>query len=89
MGMQMGCAMGNGVVHPHVPLKPLVQIASLSNVDRNPSAILRLSRIDVQAGQWLECSFQAVDRVRITLAGLPGPDYRCGGRALLVAVMTE
>jgi hypothetical protein len=42
MGMEMSCAMGNGVVHPHVPLEPLVQIASLSNVDRNPSAILGL-----------------------------------------------
>jgi hypothetical protein len=43
MGMEMSSAMGNGVVHPHVPLEPLVQIASLSNVDRNPSAILSLA----------------------------------------------
>jgi hypothetical protein len=73
MGMEMSCAMGNGVVHPHVPLKPLVQIASLSNVDRNPIAILSLSGIDVQAGQWLESSVQGIDRVLITLPGLPGP----------------
>ena len=73
MGMQMGCAMGNGVVHPHVPLKPLVQIASLSNVDRNPSAILSLPGIDVQTRQWLESSVQGIDRVLITLSGLPRP----------------
>lgn len=89
MGMEMSRAIRNGVVHPHVPLKPLVQIASLSNIDRNPTAILRLSGIDVQAGQWLESSVQAVDRVLITLAGLPRPVDRSGGRAFLVAVMTE
>ena len=73
MGMEMSCAMGNGVVHSHVPLKPLVQIASLSNVDRTPTAILSLSGIDVQAGQRLESSVQGIDHVLITLPGLPGP----------------
>ena len=73
MGMEVGCAMGNGVVHPHVSLKSLVQVASLSDVDRNPSAILSLPGIDIQAGQWLEGSVQGIDRVLITLPGLPRP----------------
>ena len=89
MGMEMSRAIRNGVVHSHVPLEPLVQIASLSNIDRNPSAILGLSSIDVQAGQRLECRVQAINRVLVTLAGLPRPGHRIGGRAFLVAVMTE
>jgi hypothetical protein len=89
VGMEMSCAMGNGVLHPHMPLKPLVQIASLSNVDRNPTAILGLSGIDVQAGQWLESSVQGINRVLITLPGLPRPSDGSRGRALLVPVTTE
>ena len=89
MGMEKGSAIGNGVVHPHVPLKPLVQIASLSNIDRNPTAILSLSGIDVHARQCLESSVQWINRVRILLARLPGPVDRSGGRAFLVAVTTE
>ena len=89
MGMEMRCALGNGVVHIHVPLEPLVQIASLRNVDGNPTAILSLTGIDVHAGQWLESSVQGINLVLIRLAGLPGPVDRSGRSAFLVAVMTE
>jgi len=89
MGMEKSRAIGNGVVHPHVPLKPLVQIASLSNVDRNPTAVLSLSSIDVHARQRLESSIQGINRVLVLFAGLPGPTDRIGGRAFLLAVTTE
>ena len=50
MGMEMTGAIGNGVLDSHVPLQPLVQIASLSDIHRNPTAILSLPGIDVEAG---------------------------------------
>ena len=65
MGVEMSCAIGNGVVHSHVPLEPLVQVASLRNVDRNPTSILGLLGIDVISGQGLECSVQGVNLVWI------------------------
>ena len=58
MGMEMSCAMGHGVLHSHVPLEPLVQIAGLRDVDRNPPAVLVLSGIYVIARQRLEGSVQ-------------------------------
>ncbi len=50
MGMQMRCAIGNGVVDAHMPLESLMQVASLSDVDRNPAPIFGLPGIDVIAG---------------------------------------
>ncbi len=50
MSMEMSRAISDGVVHSHVSLQPLVQIASLSNVDRNPTPILSLSGVQVKAG---------------------------------------
>ncbi len=89
MGMEMRCAFGNGVVHAHVSLEPLVQVASLSNVDRNPSTILSLTRIDVHAGQWPERSVQGINLVLIPFPGLARPVDRSGGCALLLPVTTE
>ena len=67
MGVEMGCAIGNGVVHSHVPLKPLVQVARLRNVDRNPTPIFVLFGIDVITGQRLERSIQGMSLVLILL----------------------
>jgi len=63
MGMNAGCAVLNGVIQPHAPFEPLVQIARLSNVDRNPTPILGLFGIDVIAGQWPERSLKRKDLV--------------------------
>ena len=43
------------------PSNLLVQIAGLRNVDRNPTPILRLGRIEVIAGQSLEGSVQGIN----------------------------
>ena len=53
--------------------RPLVQIAGLSNVDRNPTAILGLFGINVIAGQRLERRINRVNLVLIAFAGLAGP----------------
>ena len=73
MGMEMSRAIGDGVVHSHVPLEPLVQIAGLRDIDRNATAILGLPGINVHAGQRLERSVQGMDLELILLSGLPGP----------------
>lgn len=64
---------GNGVVHSHVALEPLMQIACLSNVNRNPTAILGLPGIDIISRQGSELNVQGMDMVLILSAGLAGP----------------
>ena len=73
MGMEISGAVGDGVVHSHVPLKPLVQVAGLRDIDRNPTPILGLSGIDINTGQCLECSVQRINLELILLPGLPRP----------------
>ena len=73
MGMNICCAVANGVIHPHVPFQPLMQIARLSDVDRDPTPILGLFGIYVIAGQRPERSLKGMDLVRILLAGLTAP----------------
>jgi hypothetical protein len=73
MGVEMSCAFANGVLHPHVALKALVQIARLSNVDRNPTPILGLSGVDVIAGQRLKRRVQGINLVLVLLPGLARP----------------
>lgn len=51
MSMEMRCAISNGVLQTHMPLKPLVQIASLRNIDRNPTPFRVLFGIDKIARQ--------------------------------------
>ena len=89
MGMEMSRAIGDGVVHSHVPLEPLVQIARLSNIHRNPTPILRLAGIDVIARQRPERSLQGINLVGILLAGLAGPVLRSRRRVLRLPVTTE
>ena len=89
MGMEMSGAVGDGFVHSHVSLKPLVQIAGLRNIDRNPTAIFGSSGIDINAGQRPERSVQGINRELIPLPGLPGPvdvSRRC---PLRIPVTTE
>lgn len=69
MGVQVGGAVLNGVIHGDVPFQPLMQIPGLRNVDRNPTAILRLPRIDKIAGQRLEGGIQGEHLVEILLPG--------------------
>ena len=49
MGMEISGAVGDGVVPSHVPLEPLVQIAGLRNINRNPTAVFGFSGIDINA----------------------------------------
>ena len=89
MGMEKSGAVGDGVVHSHVPLKPLVQVAGLRDIDRYPTTILGLPGIDIHAGQRLERSIKGEDLELILLSGLPGPvdvRRRC---ALRLPVTTE
>jgi len=46
MSMQMRCAVRHGVHRGNVPFQTLLQIAALSDVDRNPASVLRLSGIN-------------------------------------------
>ncbi len=68
MGMEMGCALLQGVLQRHVPFQPLTQIAGLSDVDGNPTPVLGLSGINEIAGRCLKGSVQRVNRVGIVLS---------------------
>lgn len=63
MSMNASRAVVNGVIEPHVPFEPLMQIARLSNVDRDPTPILGLFGIYVIAGQRLEGSLKRMNLV--------------------------
>jgi len=89
MGMEVSCAVLDGVTHAHMSLEPLVQIASLSDIDRNPSSILGLFGVDVIARQRLERSVQGKNFVWILLAGLARPPDQTRGCLLRVPVTTE
>ena len=87
--MEMSGAVVDGIIHPHVPLEPLVQIARLGNVGWDPSAIFGLSGINVVAGERLERSVQGINVIWILLARLPGPTD-CNRRWFLrLPVMTK
>ena len=49
MDMDMGGAIRNGVIQRYTTLQSLVQVPRLSNVDGNPTAVPRLSGINVIA----------------------------------------
>lgn len=87
--MQMRCAIGDGVIQPYVPLKPLMQISSLCDVDRNPIAVLGLPGIDVIAGQRLELGIKGKDLVLIFVAREAEPTAGTGRCAFLVRVTTK
>jgi len=88
--MKVRRAVLNGVSYPHVPLEPLVQIASLRNVDRDPSPIFGLSGIDVVSWQSLKRSLQRENLVGILLSGLTRPPNQIRRGCLLrVPVTTE
>lgn len=89
VGMDMGGAVGCGVLLAHMPLKPLVQIASLSNVDRSPGPVFGLHGIDKIAGQRLERSVQGINLVGILLPGLAGPIDQNRSGTLRLPVVTE
>jgi hypothetical protein len=82
MGMEMRRAGRDRILRLHVTLQPLMQIPSLRNVDGNPTAVLGLPGIDVNAGQRFKSSLQGIDLVLVFLAGLPGPIPR-GGRCVI------
>lgn len=91
MGMDMGRAVLNGVLHRHVPLQPLTQIPRLRDVDRNPSPILGLFGINEIAGCHLELGVECVNRVGIFLSRLAGPVDQVRSRGCTPGrpVMTE
>ena len=73
MDMNVRGAVLNGVVHPHVTFEPLVQVASLRYVDRNPIPILVLFRVNVIAGQSLEGAVYGINLILIFLPGVAEP----------------
>jgi hypothetical protein len=77
MDMDMRSAMRNGVIHRHVTLKPLVQIASLGDVNGNPITALNLLGINKIAWQRPESSVNGMNLVLILVAGLPTPTDQC------------
>ena len=89
MGVEMRCAVRDGVVNSDMPLEPLVQVTSLSDIDRNPTAILGLSGINLIARQCLEGSIHRVYFVWILFAGLTGPVNGCRSGALRLVMTTE
>ena len=89
VSMKVGGAVLDDIIQPNMPFEPLVQVASLRNVDRDPSPILGLLRIDVIAGQRLEGSIKRMDFVLILLSGLPRPTNQCRRDFLGMPVMTE
>lgn len=89
MGMEVRRAVRNGVLRLHVPLKPLMQIASLGNVNRRPITVRQLLGINVNARQRFEGSAKRMDRELILLAGLPGPVVRQRLRLLRMNAATE
>ncbi len=77
MDMDMRSAMRNGVIHRHVTLKPLVQIASLGDVNGNPITALNLFGINEIAWQRPESGVNGMNLVLILAVGLPTPMYQC------------
>jgi len=89
MGMQVGGAIGDGVIHAHMTFEPLVQVPGLRDVNRNPTPIFRLLRVDKIAGQRPEGNVQGINCVLIFLSGLPRPIHLRWGLGLDVPVMTK
>src|SRR5262249_31286712 len=89
MGMKMRRSTLNGVIQMHMALKPLVQIASLCNVDRDPGSIFGLPGIDVISGQGLEIRIQRIDLVGVLLSRLPRPVDEGRRRTLRLPVTTK
>ena len=73
MSMKVRCAILNGVIGSDMSFKPLVQVASLRNVDGNPLTVVGLPGINVISRQCLKGSFQRINLVGVLLSGLPGP----------------
>jgi len=74
MRVEMCRAIGDGIRQPHVPLKPLVQIPGLRNVDGDPIAIRQKFGVDVKTWQRSEGGVQGMDFVTILRPGLSGPE---------------
>ena len=89
MGVDVGGAIGHGIVDPDVAFEALVQAAGLSDIDGNPSTVLTLPGIDVVAGQWLEGGIEGRDSVFVLFSRLADPvggRQRCTPGLLLVSV---
>lgn len=71
--MEVRRAVLNGIVTPDLAFEPLVQVASLRDVDWNPLAILGLPGINVVTRQRPEGGFHREDLVRVLTARLAGP----------------
>ena len=87
MDMDMRSAMRNGLIHRHVPLKRLLQIASLDDVNGNPITALNLFGINRIAWQGPENSVNGMNLVLILVAGPPTPTDQRRRRALRVWMM--
>jgi hypothetical protein len=89
MGMEMRRSVFDGVLQRHVPLKPLMQIPCLGNVDGRPIALRQLFGIDVHTGQWSKRCIQRIDLECILLPGLPRPVVSGGDSLIRMGVATE
>ena len=89
VSMELSGAVGDSVIHSHVPLEPLVQIASLRDIDRYPTTIFGLPGINIHAGKRPERSVQGMDLKLILLSGLPRPVNTSRRLALRLPVTTE
>ena len=88
MYMDMGRALGDGVVGMHMTLETLVQIPSLGDVDRHPTSVLGLASVNIVGRQRWERSIDRVAFVGVFCAGLPRPvDKRRGGDIRLLLAM--
>lgn len=89
MGMNVRGTVRHRVRNAHMTFQPLMHVPSLSDINRNPTPVFALPRINVVAGQRTKSSVNRIDLVLILLSRLAGP--RDAGRrfALLFVAVTE
>ena len=87
--VNMCCAVSYGILQFFVPFQPLVHIARLRDVERNPLPVFRLSSVDVIAWQRAERSVERKDFVLILSSGLAWPANRWSSRTLLLVATTQ
>ena len=85
MGVDVRGALFQRMARFFLPLQPLVHIAGLSDVERDPLSVLALAAIDVIARQGRELGVQIIHRVGILGARVARPidEKRRGGILLL------
>ncbi len=89
MSVEVSGALLHGVTEAHMPFEPLVQIAGLSDIDRDPGAVVSLFGVDVVARQWPESSVEREDLILILLAGLTRPTNQSRTGAFRLPVMRK